>query len=111
MEDVVAWRERYARLRLAASIALKRRAAGTLKKPDSGASARTWIATIETEGARLWERLPPNFTKRLKHQRGAIPSKKARVSRFLGLFETCQEARLAYDAAKLGRAAFFFSHF
>mmetsp|Transcript_7542 Transcript_7542/g.23722 ORF Transcript_7542/g.23722 Transcript_7542/m.23722 type:complete len:2081 (-) Transcript_7542:3199-9441(-) len=59
-----------------------------------------WIATIESEGRELWRIVPPVRSKFKRYQRGILPAKRARLTKFLGVFHSREAAVWAYEAAK-----------
>ena len=45
-----------------------------------------WIATIESEGHQLWGEVPAVHSKFRRYQRDALPPKRARITKFLGIY-------------------------
>lgn len=83
-----------------AHFAAKQRVGNSTQKATKKTISGVWIATIETDGRKVHDTLSPVVSKYKRHERGAIPAKRARVTKFLGVFESREEAEQAYEAAK-----------
>lgn len=70
------------------------------RRKDNRKDAKLWIATIETFGSLINDTIAPVKSKYKKYQRGEIAPNRARVTTFLGVFSTSEQAKHAYDSAK-----------